>query len=364
MMNINIKKLVVKYNNSIVGYLQELDNKKIAFQYDDNWIKNEFSVSPFSLPLSEKIYISSSPHFNGLYGVFNDSLPDGWGELLVRRILTKKGINFDKLSPLTRLTLISGNGLGALTYEPAQILENEAQNNNLDYLAKEIEKILDDSEDKIDLDKVFAYGGSSGGARPKAHINENHEEWIVKFPSSIDPKNIGDLEFNANTLAKKAGINVNEFKLFPSKLYSGYFGAKRFDRSNNKKVHMISLAAILETTHRIPNLDYMHLFQVIQKICVDQDDLYEAYKRMCFNILYSNKDDHGKNFAFLYSEALKGYKLSPAYDITQTKNKLEHEMTVLGEGKPTEKDLISFAKEMKLSLKTCEDIIAKVKAVL
>lgn len=279
----------------------------------------------------------------------------------------RKGINFDKLSPLTRLTLISGNGLGALTYEPAQIFENEEKNNNLDYLAKEIEKILDDlddTEEKIDLDKVFAYGGSSGGARPKAHIKENEEEWIVKFPSSIDPKNIGDLEFKANTLAKKAGINVNEYKLFPSRLYSGYFGAKRFDRLNNKKIHMISLSALLETTHRIPNLDYMHLFQVIQKICANQDDLYEAYKRMSFNVLFGNKDDHGKNFAFLYSETQRGYKLSPAYDITQTKNKLEHEMTVLGEGKPTENDLISFAKEIKLSLKTCEDIISKIKNAL
>ena len=89
-MKIDIKRVLVKFNNKIVGYLQELDNKQIAFQYDDDWLRYGFSISPLSLPLSSKVYISKSPHFNGLFGVFNDSLPDGWGELLVRRMLAKK----------------------------------------------------------------------------------------------------------------------------------------------------------------------------------------------------------------------------------------------------------------------------------
>jgi serine/threonine-protein kinase HipA len=360
----NIKKLVIKYSNKIVGYLKELENNKIGFQYDEEWMKNGFSISPFSLPLTNKVYISNSEYFGGLYGVFNDSLPDGWGELLVRRMLAKKGLNFDKLSPLTRLTLISGNGLGGLTYEPSQAIYNENENFNLDTLAKEVQAILDDTTEPIDFDKIFGLGGSSGGARPKAHIKIDNEYWIIKFASTIDPKNIGELEFKANNLAQESGINVNEFKLFPSSIYSGYFGAKRFDRINNKKVHMISLSALLETTHRIPNLDYSHLFQVIQKICVDQEDLYEAYKRMCFNILYQNKDDHGKNFSFLYDEKLKGYKLSPAYDITKTPNKFEHEMTVLGSGNPTEQNLLEFADYMKLSIKKCENIINNIKKAI
>jgi serine/threonine-protein kinase HipA len=360
-MKIDIKRVLVKFNNKIVGYLQELDNKQIAFQYDDDWLRYGFSISPLSLPLSSKVYISKSPHFNGLFGVFNDSLPDGWGELLVRRMLAKKGVNFDRLSPLVRLTLISGKGLGGLDYEPMQI-ENEKQSVDLDKLALEVKKILDDTDDVVDLDKVFAFGGSSGGARPKAHIKDENGEWIVKFPSSIDPINIGKLEYKANELAKKCGINTNEFKLFPSKIYEGFFGAKRFDRLNDERIHMISLSAILETTHRIPNLDYAHLFQVIQKICVNQKDLYEAYRRMSFNVLYKNKDDHGKNFAFLYDEKQNGYVLSPAYDITKTSNKFEHEMTVLGEGNPTEDDLLNFAIEMKLSMKECKEIIQTIKS--
>ena len=363
-MKIDIKRVVVKYNGAVVGYLQEFENRKIAFQYDEDWLKNGFSISPFSLPLTEKVYISNSPHFNGLFGVFSDSLPDGWGELLVRRMLSKEGINFDKISALTRLTIISESGLGGLSYEPIQKTKNIKLDNDLDYLAKEIEQILSDTNSKLDLDKVFAYGGSSGGASPKAHISINNVSWIVKFPSSTDPKNIGELEYKANEIAKKCGIDVNEFKLFPSKKYLGFFGAKRFDRANGKRIHMISLSSILETTHQVPNLDYAHLFQVIQKICANKEDLYEAYRRMCFNVLYGNKDDHGKNFAFLYDESLKGYKLSPDYDITKTSDKFEHEMTVLGIGNPTEKDLLEFALNMKLSVAKCENIIRKIKQVI
>ena len=122
---------------------------------------------------------------------------------------------------------------------------------------------------------------------------------------------------------------------------------------------MISLSSILETSHRIPNLDYVHLFQVVNKICINKDDLYEAYRRMCFNVLYGNKDDHGKNFAFLYNELKGGYELSPMYDITKTIDKLEHEMTVLSKGNPSEDDLLEIAKMFNLSLIKCKEIIKK-----
>ena len=358
-----VKKLTVKYNGETVGYLADLDDG-IAFQYDEKWVKNGFSVSPLSLPLSNQIYRSSKTTFGGLYGVFHDSLPDGWGELLVRRMLAKQGMNADRLSPLTKLTLISGSGLGALTYEPTQIADDETDNFDLDFIASEAEKILDDETDNVNLDEVYRLGGSSGGARPKAHVKIDGESWIIKFPCNYDPKNIGERELQANKLASASGINVSEFKLYPSKLCSGYFGTKRFDRQGEKRVHMISLASLLETTHKVPNLDYMHFFQVVKEICIDKDDLYEAYRRMCFNVLYGNRDDHGKNFAFLYNEQKGGYELSPAYDITPTLNKPEHEMTVLGNGKPTEEDLLKIAKEIKLSLKDCKEIIQIIKYVL
>lgn len=359
-----VKKLTVKYNGKIVGYLAQLDDTSIAFQYGDEWIKNGFSISPFSLPLSTKIYQDGKDIFGGLYGVFHDSLPDGWGELLVRRMLAKRGINADRLSPLTKLTLISGSGLGGLSYEPTQIEKTDETDFDLDFIAKEAEKILEDETENVNLDEVYRLGGSSGGARPKAHVKINGESWIIKFPCNYDPKNIGEKEYEANRLARTCGISVSECRLYPSKICGGYFGTKRFDRIGNKKLHMISLSSVLETTHKISNLDYMHLFQVIKEICVNQKELYEAYRRMCFNVFFGNRDDHGKNFAFLYNEEKGGYELSPAYDITPTPNKSEHEMTVLGNGTPREGDLLNLAREIRLSIKECKEIIQIVKYVL
>lgn len=352
-----VKKLTVKYNGITVGYLAEVAEGRIGFQYDTDWVNNGFSISPFSLPLSDKIYYSEKRLFGGLYGVFNDSLPDGWGELLVKRMLAKKGVNYDGLSPLTKLALINGNGLGGLTYEPTLAEKSDIQGIDLDALAADVQKIFDDEALGADLDTVYALGGSSGGARPKAHIKIDGEEWIVKFPCKIDPDNIGEQEFAANVSAKKCGIRTNEFKLFPSSKCNGYFGTKRFDRSGHKRLHMVSLAALLETSHRTPNLDYLHLFQVVQNICVNKNEMYEVYRRMVFNVLFGNKDDHGKNFSFLYDENVGGYTLSPAYDLTKVTDKPEHEMTVNGNGKPDKEDLLAVAKIMKLSQKECMEII-------
>ena len=113
----DIKKLTVKYNGKTVGYLAQLD-EGIAFQYDEKWLKNGFNISPFSLPLEDGIFINRNDIFGGMYGVFADCLPDGWGELLVARMLARRGINYSRLSPLTKLTLISGQGLGGLLSNP------------------------------------------------------------------------------------------------------------------------------------------------------------------------------------------------------------------------------------------------------
>lgn len=361
-MNIKINNLVVKYNGRIVGYLRLFDNMSIGFQYDNEWIANGFSISPLSLPLSDKIYISNKDKFDGLYGVFNDSLPDGWGELLLRRTLLKRGINYDNLSPLIKLTLINKNGLGALTYEPCQMKENE-DFGDLDKIASDCKNILDDKEAN-NINQLCALGGSSGGARPKAHIRINGDYWIVKFPCSFDPKNISLKEFEANEMAKKCGLRVNEFALLPSKKSKGYFASKRFDRIDGKRVHVISLSALLETSHRYSNLDYMHLFQVTKLICKDKEELYEVYRRMCFNVLYGNLDDHGKNFAYIYDDDKKSYYLSPFYDITKTNNQSEHEMTVLGNGNPGIDDLIEIIDKVQLSKDKCLKILSDIRKKL
>lgn len=182
-MKININRLTVKYNQKVVGFLEGLSNGKISFQYDQDWLINGFSISPFHLPLKDQVFIPESEYFEGLFGVFHDSLPDGWGELLVRRMLAKKNINFDKVSILTRLSLLSANGLGALTYEPSQAVSSIDEISDYDRLADEINNIIDYHSDTDDFDLVYQLGGASGGSRPKAHLLIDNEEWIVKFPS-------------------------------------------------------------------------------------------------------------------------------------------------------------------------------------
>ena len=279
-------------------------------------------------------------------------------------MLARRGINYSRLSPLTKLTLISGQGLGGLTFEPNQGGPDYSQTVELDRICREVSDILNNDADSATLDEIYSLGGSSGGARPKAHIKIDGEEWIVKFPCRLDPPDIGEEEYNADLAARRCGLNVNECRLFPSENCSGYFGAKRFDRTPEGRAHTISLSSLLETSHQISNLDYIHLIKVTRRICADERDCYEAFGRMCFNVFYGNKDDHGKNFAFLFDEKPGGYKLSPFYDITRTPEKAEHEMTAAGSGNPTEKDLLEVARQTALDIDKCRKIIANIKTIL
>ncbi|MCF0118099.1 MAG: type II toxin-antitoxin system HipA family toxin [Bacilli bacterium] len=360
-----INKLIVKYHRKTVGYLVKMKNDSICFQYDDEWIREGFSISPLSLPLNNKIYTAPNNNFDGMFGVFQDSLPDGWGELVLRRKLANNGINYDKLSPLQKLSLVTEIGLGALTYIPSSSPESKDITINLDKIAQEAQQLYDDNLTFSSLDDIYFLGGSSGGTHLKAHIvDENGDNWIVKFPCKNDPSNIGKIEYNINLLAKECGLNVNEPKLFKSSLCDGYFGSKRFDRNKKERYHMISLSSLLETSHRTPNLDYVILLQVINKICRNSDEVYEGFRRMCFNVFINNKDDHGKNFSFLYDEKRKTYSLSPAYDLTITKNKMEHEMSINGKGNPSKTDLLDVAKLMGLNNKRCIDIMNEIENVI
>lgn len=359
----NVEKLIVGYNGMTVGYLVAKDGE-ISFQYDDDWLLNGFSISPFSLPLKREIFINEKRNFDGLFGVFADSLPDGWGALMMVRKLAAKGINYEGLSPLTKLSLLDERGKGGLSYAPGQNEEGE-ELSDLDEVASFAKEVLEGNNVSEDnLDKMARMMGSSGGARPKTYFLAGGKEWIVKFPGSFDPREAGKEEYSANSLAKECGLNVNEFRLFPSKRCLGYFGSARFDRKEGKRIHMISLSSLLETSFRLPNLDYLHLFRVIKNISIEEEDLYEAYGRMCFNVLYGNKDDHGNNFSFLYDEEKKGYRLSPFYDITKTPFMAEHSMTILGKGNPEEGDLLEAGEEMKLSKKRCKEILEKTKSLL
>lgn len=353
----NYKYLKVFYNDILVGTLAKTPNRVVAFEYDSEWLNNGFSISPFSLPLIKKVFIPKYDPFDGLFGVFNDSLPDGWGRLLVDRLFLKNKINPAEIDSLNRLAVVQGSGMGALTYKPEHKFKKENKVSDYDILAQECSKILE-SQNSNNLDELFFLGGSSGGARPKILTSINDEDWIIKFPSSIDPKNIGEKEYQYSLCAKDCEINMTETRLFPSKICSGYFGIKRFDRENSKKLHMVSASGLLETSHRLPNLDYNTLMKLTLELTRNYQDIEQMFRLMCFNVFAQNRDDHSKNFSFLFDDTKKEWHISPAYDLTYSFSfNGEHATTINGEGKnPTLDDILAVAKNIGLKENFAKDI--------
>jgi len=338
-----------------VGILAVYKGWLTAFEYTDNWLNNGYSISPFSLPLQKKLFIPKTDPFNGLYGVFADSLPDGWGRLLVDRFLLKKQINPDEVDMLNRLAIVGDSGMGALSYYPCYKWESEEAAAQYDHIASECKKVLE-SEYSDDLDKLFILGGSSGGARPKILTVIDGEDWIVKFPSSSDSKNSGEIEYRYSLCAKKCGIEMTETVLFPSKQCSGYFGIKRFDRvksntDTTERVHMLSASALLEVSHRIPALDYNSLMKLTLELTKDYSEVEKMYRLMCFNVYSHNRDDHSSNFSFLYDKNNRKWIMSPAYDLSYSSSiGGEHATCINGNGRnPSNNDLHAVAEKIGIS---------------
>ena len=362
------KSLQVFYNEKKVGTLALMKNNIVAFEYDSNWITNGFSISPFSLPLKKQVFIPRIDPFDGLYGVFSDSLPDGWGRLLVDRMLNSQNINPREISQIDRLAIVGETGMGALSYKPEyNLLEDKDYQEDYDNLALSCKKILN-TEYSADLDNLFRLGGSSGGARPKILTKIDNEDWIIKFPSSLDESNIGRLEYLYSVCAKKCKIDMPETKLFPSKISSGYFGIKRFDRKKLstgaiRKLHMISVSGLLETSHRIPNLDYNDLMQLTLNLTKSFEEVEKLFRLMCFNVFSHNRDDHSKNFSFIYNEDLNKWELSPAYDLTYSYSiNGEHATTINGNGvNPGLNDILKVAEKIGLDKKKAEKIAIEIR---
>ena len=363
---IEIDKLDVFFNDTKVGTLGLSKGNRIAFQYDKDWLVKGFSISPFSLPLKNNIFFAKYDPFDGLFGVFADSLSDGWGRLLLDRMLRKKGVDPFKLSSLARLAIIGDTGMGALTYKPQFNLSEELEYKDLDELCASCKLILKDDNSADNLDLLFKLGGSSGGARPKILTNIDDESWIVKFPSSYDYDNVGKMEYDYMACAKKCGIDVPEFKLFPSKNCNGYFGVKRFDRHNQERIHMVSVSALLETSHRWPNLDYNDLMKLTRILTESYAEIEKMFKLMCFNVFSHNRDDHSKNFSYIYDYKEKCWKISPAYDLTYS-NSIggEHATTVDGNGSnPDIDDIIRVGEKIGLPNEKCEIIAKEIKNIV
>ena len=359
--------LEVRMDDRLVGTLALTANHKVAFSYSEEWLEHGFSVSPFSLPLKNEVFVPKKDYFDGLFGVFADSLPDNWGRLLLDRLLRAHKQNPDKLTVLDRLAIVGKSGMGALTYYPEKKIDEQYGDVDLDELAEQCRKILN-TEYSDRLDELYRLGGTSGGASPKIMTTVNGEEWIIKFPAHVDGENAGKMEYDYSCCAKKCGIIMSETRLFPSENCEGYFGIKRFDRisdkNGTKRIHMLTAAALLELNFEQPSLDYHSLMKLTKILTRDNEkDMREMFRRMCFNVFAHNRDDHSKNFTFLYKEAEECWRLSPAYDLTYSSTYYgEHTTMVDGNGRnPGEKEILAVGIVAGMEKVECTRIMSQIR---
>ncbi len=349
-------------------------NKKIYFEYDKDFLKTKLEISPYKLPLKSGLFRCDDNTFDGIWGVFADSLPDGWGRLLVDRHLLKLGKNPNSLSPLDRLAYVGCDAMGALSYKPSQEIKSELQDIILDDLAKSSKEILEGSSELL-VEELLSLNGSSAGARPKvlvqisedltkivhgkSKLKDGFSHWIVKFASSMDSFEIGAIEYAYSLMAKDAGLIMPDSTLIEGKL-GRYFATKRFDRVGSKRVHMHSVAGLTHSDFRYPTLDYDDLLTLTFHLTKDFKEVEKMFRQSVFNLFTNNRDDHAKNFSFLLNENGE-WKLSPAYDLTYSSGVGgEHSTMYLGEGKnPTILHLEKLAK--KHLIKDASQIIEEVK---
>ena len=351
----NTELIHIKLNNINLGRLLLGKKGSTLFEYDNQWLTNGFSISPFFLPLKPGVFEAKAEPFSGLFGVFADSMPDGWGNLLLDRFLMGKKIQLSSLNILDRLAFVGNNGMGALSYEPDHSYFYKNSTPNLNVIANQVSEILSEQADLPTIKSLLEQTGSSGGARPKILIKHEGSSWMVKFPSSTDPEDIGKKEFFYSKLAKQCGIEMPETRLFEGK----YFGTSLFDRKGNNRFHIHSASGLLHASHRYPSLDYLQLAQATMALTKNAKELSKLLTLMVFNVAIENKDDHAKNFSFIYKN--QNWELSPAYDLLKSDGfGGEHATSVLGAGNPNRKDMMKLADEIKYPSKEMTKIIDKV----
>lgn len=356
-------KLKVKFHDRLVGSLTHTaDGRQNVFEYDKSWIADGFSISPLELPLKPGAFIAKPHPFYGNFGIFEDSLPDGYGRYLLHKALLRKGINDADLSSLDRLAIVGDNGMGALTYSPSISLEGEEPVTDFDRLQQIALEVLKEQQDD-DAGLLLYNSGNSGGARPKAVFSDDDGHWIVKFRHTYDPVDIGCQEYSYTEAAQKCGIIVPDFRLVNGR----YFASRRFDiDSGGNRLHTATAGGLLCLSLRQPFMDYSNLLALTGFVTQSSEDVEQMYRRMLFNYLTDNKDDHCKNFSFVVTEDSDTrkwrWRLAPAYDLTLCDGGYngEHAMSVNGSGHPRLSDFVAVGKKIRLSEGRCREIIDEV----
>jgi serine/threonine-protein kinase HipA len=354
-----IEKVEVLIGERIVGRMALTPEQLCAFEYDGAWLQDGYSISPLELPLERGVKIARATPFDGGFGVFDDSLPDGWGLLILDHYLRLHHINPHTLTILDRLSLVGSNGRGALEFRPDNSTAEQDNSVSVKEMATEVGLLLGSEEyTGKSLDLLYHKGGSPGGARPKVFLRYDGSEWLVKFPAKEDSKNIGKQEYDYSQRAKRCGIEMPDTRLFEDK----YFGVKRFDRDGqDHRFHVASAAGLLCADYRIPSLDYLHLMALCRKLTNSEQDLWKLYRVAVFNYVIGNKDDHAKNFSFIVRDG--SWHFAPAYDLLPSYGMNGYHTTSYNDSiTPTDDDVIAVAVKSGLDKNRATMILNDVRA--
>ncbi len=358
-----VNKITVFHNRDLVGTLQMTpDGRSCAFEYSREWLSSGFALSPFELPLTSDMIFSEPDKFDRGFAVFEDSIPDGYGLYLIDRMLRKSGFQLRNLNPLQRLAIVGSSGMGALRYEPAVSLDSIKAGVSIEELDDIQRKALEILSEKGEGDESLLYYNSanSGGARPKvvmADLDGSH--WLVKFRHTYDSAEIGKEEYLYMSTAAKCGINIPRIRLLKDR----YFAIERFDIEDGRGVHVVTAAALLKSDFRNQDADYTNLLALTGYLTQDPHQVEEMYRRMVFNLVCDNKDDHTKNFSFICRKGV--WSLAPAYDITYSPegSNGQHATSLFYDGNPAKDLVIKAGTRIRIPKATCEAIIDKVETV-
>lgn len=378
------------------------DSPWVAFEYDPAWIAAGFSLSPLHMPLSPAVYqfpTLARETYRGLPAVFADSLPDDFGNALINNWLARRGLDKNQFGALDRLLYTGTRGMGALEYQEAiELPKNKDDELQLSALVELAQKVLND-RDRVDIEAseqdamshLLQVGTSAGGARPKAVIAVNHdrthilsgqvtipegfEHYLLKFDGVTeqrsdketfgDPKGFGLMEFSYYQMATRCGINMSASEILTEHGRS-HFMTRRFDREGNQKYHVLTLCGMDHADFRQPGqYSYEELLSVARQLNLSVKEQEQIFRRMVFNVIARNHDDHTKNTAFYVNDNFD-WALAPAYDIAYSYKPGspwvdQHQMTIDGKRDHFTRDNLLAVSQLisRLSVKNANNIIDK-----
>lgn len=340
----------VKLYDEVLGTIEWNDNKgSSTFQYSNEALNRGIEPSPIIMPTQERIFETNRDHinFHNLPYLLSDSMPDDFGNIMMKEWLKQRNLSIDNINPVDRLTYIGRRGMGALEYEPADNKENNNYNVNISELLEVAKRVLEDKNkisyndiDKDSLSDILRIGTSVGGARAKALIAikfnsnnkiieikpgdiiqaEDYSYWLLKIDGANEKtlgegKGLGKIEYAYYLLAKESGIEMSDSRLFEEN-NRFHFLTKRFDRTDKgDKTHMQTFGALAGIDYKIQKASsYETLFRVMKRLSLPYYQFEQQYRRTLFNVIARNHDDHVKNFSFLMDKEGK-WKISPAYDV-------------------------------------------------